>query len=302
MWERLVLVVLSLMLAHIVVIVVHVSYCHYSARRAQGFDIASRALERSRKELVAGLNVEIGSLKSIALTAPYLGLAGTCVGILSIFHGFAMARSAALAMISSEIGAAPLATAAGLLVAITGVVSYNYLRARLDLFEDEIFGNVFHRRLPFLQVAPRFRRMKRFSELPAFALIATPVLAISLAGLMTFSSFHPPRGLPVRLEKIGAHETEHFSVEPIIVEILAASGNGPPVVYLNSKKTPSDELRGRLRNELRVRSQSLAYVQVEDKVSWADVVNVIDVAEGLNANVVLLTISPNIHVASKSIR
>jgi len=109
---------------------------------------------------------------------------------------------------------------------------------------------------------------------------------------MVFPSFHPPKGLPVRLLKIGVLETEHL-VEPIVITVAASKAEGASDVYVNSGRTPWDELEDKLRSELRVRPpQSLAYVQAEKDASWKDVVKVIDVAEGLYADVVLLTITP----------
>jgi biopolymer transport protein ExbD len=72
---------------------------------------------------------------------------------------------------------------------------------------------------------------------------------------------------------------------------------------VNLKKTPWDELQNTLRRELKVRPpKSVVYVQAENDVSWADVVNAIDAVEGLHANVVLLTVAPDVHVPRKSIR
>ena len=291
---RLDVIVLALMLAYVVAVVTHVSWRYHLARRARGIDTASR------RKLVADLSIEVGGLKSIASTAPYLGLVGTCVGILGALGPVAMQRHAFLAMMATKIGAALVTTAAGILVAIPTTCSYNYLCTRIDLVESEVSDEAIAQISRYRQVARRFSLTKRFSVLPAFALIAAPGLAILVAAFMTFSSFRPPRGFPVRLVQIGVLEAEHFSVEPIVIEIIGTSGSGPPAVYVNSKKMPSDELENRLRSELKVRPRWLAYVRAENNVSWRDVVNVIDVVEGLHANVVLLTIAPNIKVARKS--
>jgi len=293
LFERLDLIVLALMLAHIVIVVARVSYRYRLARRTKAIDTASEASQRARRKLAAELSIGVGSLKSIAFTAPYLGLAGTCVGILSIFGAYVGERGGLVVRTSSGIAAAFISSAAGLLVAVPAVVSYNHLRTRIASLESETWSNARERR--------KFPLTARFSKLPPFALIAAPALAISVAAFMTLSSFHTLKGLPVRLIKIGALDSEHFSVKPIVIEIIGTNGNGPPAVYVNSKKTPPDELKNRLRSELEVRPQWLAYVQAEDNVSWRDVASVIDVVEGLHANVVLLTITPDI-VVSKSIR
>jgi len=247
------------------------------------------------------MSVKAGGLKSIAITAPYLGLAGTCVGLLNIFNGTAASATDYVAMTSSVVAAAFISSAAGLLVAVPAVVSYNHLRRRIDSLEGEVYSRAIKRPGRHSQLAQKFPLTKRFSQLP-FPLIAVPILAISAAAFTTFSSFHTPKGLPVRLVKIGVIEAEQLPVERIVIEITGARGDGSPVVYVNSTKTPSDELESRLRSELEIRPQLLASVQAKDNVSWRDVVSVIDVVEGVHASVVLLTITPNIGVARKSTR
>ena len=138
------------------------------------------------------------SLKSIALTAPYLGLVGTCVGILNAFGGVAMEKHAAMVMITTKISLALITTAAGIPPAVLAACSYNYLRTRIDLLEGEVFDEGQQRGRHF-RGARRFPPTKRFSELPAFGLIAAPGLAIVITGYMTFASFHTPTGFYVEL-------------------------------------------------------------------------------------------------------
>jgi biopolymer transport protein ExbD/uncharacterized membrane protein len=299
LFERLDLIVLALMLALVVVVVVRVSYRYRLARRAEVIETASEAFHRARKKLATDLRNDVGSLRSIAFTAPYLGLAGTCVGMLSAFKGVGMQRHAAMAMMASGIAAATITTGAGLLVAVPAVLSYNYLRTCIDSLENE-FHSKARRSLGF-QFAQGLPLAPRFSKIP-FAVIAAPALAITLGAFLTFASFHTSSGLPVRLVKIGVVHTEHFSVEPIVIEIIDTGGSDPPTVYVNSKKTPSDKLVNRLRSERKVRPQGLAYVHAENNVLWGDVVNVIDVVEELQPNVVLLTITPNFRLGRRSIR
>ncbi|MGA2857993.1 MAG: MotA/TolQ/ExbB proton channel family protein, partial [Candidatus Sulfotelmatobacter sp.] len=68
------------MLAYVVAVVARVSY-RYSARRAEPVDAASDEFRRARNKLIAELSLSVQGLKSVAATAPYLGLVGTCVGI-----------------------------------------------------------------------------------------------------------------------------------------------------------------------------------------------------------------------------
>ena len=67
-----------------------------------------------------------------------------------------------------------------------------------------------------------------------------------------------------------------------------------PILYVNSKKTPWDKLEDELRSEMSARTpQSSAYVQADKDVFWKYVTNVIEIAEGLHAKVVLLTAAPD---------
>ena|SRR5260370_12007849 len=131
---RLDVIVLALMLVCVVVVVTRVFYRYHLARPVGEADSASR------RKLAAVLSIELGSLKAITSSAPYLGLAGTCVGIMSGlgFGGIAMEKNAALALISSRIVVALVTTAAGILVAVPAICSYNYLCTRKDLLESEV--------------------------------------------------------------------------------------------------------------------------------------------------------------------
>jgi biopolymer transport protein ExbB/TolQ len=96
---RLDVIVLVLMLACVVAVVTRISYRYHIARRIRETDNASK------RRLAAVLSIEMGSLKAIASSAPYLGLAGTCVGIMSsLGFGGDMERNTFVMMGSSEHG------------------------------------------------------------------------------------------------------------------------------------------------------------------------------------------------------
>jgi biopolymer transport protein ExbD len=269
--SRLDVFVLALMLAYTLAVFIRVSYRYRVARQARVIGSASR------RKLAVELNIEVGNLKSIASTAPYLGLVGTCFGIMSAFRGIAMQKDAALAMIASEIVAALTTTAAGIIVAVPATCSYNYLRTRLDLLENKVPA----RRLPLA---------KRFSELPAFAQIAAPALAVSIAAFMLFPSPNSPKGLHVRLLKVGSSEPEdHLRVEPLLIRLLDTSA-GPPSIFVNSRRTMQNELKNAVQASLK--PGWIVNIAADKNVSWADVANAIDVAEGLDGDVVLLTARP----------
>ena len=171
---RLDVIVLALMLVYLFAVVIHVCYRYYLARRVRQIGSASI------KKFAAVLNIKIGSLKSIALTAPCLGLAGTCLGILSAFGGMGMEKHAAMAMTMTRVALALIPTAVAIPVAVLGICSYNYLSRRMDLFQGEVFEEGQERGRHF-RSSRRFPPAERFAELPAFGLLG----ALPAFGLLT---------------------------------------------------------------------------------------------------------------------
>jgi|SRR5690242_20118920 biopolymer transport protein ExbB len=135
--------VLALMLVYLFAVVIHVLWRYYLARRVQGID------SFGLRTLAAVLNIEMGSLKSVAITAPYLGLVGTCEGILNAFGAIGMEKHAAMVMIATRLAVALIPTAVAIPVAVLATCSYNYLRTRIDLFEGEVLGEGLQRGFPF---------------------------------------------------------------------------------------------------------------------------------------------------------
>jgi len=215
---------------------------------------------------------------------------GTCFGILDMFSGgFSGSRSSIVIWIVLGMRVAFLPTAAGILVAVPATCLHNYLRTRLESLKRELSNSPFEKR--------RFPLNARLSQFP-YAVITAPALAVLIAGYMTFPSLRPPKGLPVRLMSIGALETKAPPVEPIVIAVVSTKTSVAPVLYVNSKKTPWDELENKLRSELRVRPpQSIAYVQADKDAYWKYVADVIDIAEGLHAKVVLLTTTPDVSLS-----
>jgi biopolymer transport protein ExbD len=257
--------------------------------RALASDSAG-ACQRKRKSLIAELSRGISTLKSIASGAPFLGLAGTCYGILGGFYG--LGRRGHVGSFLPDIAATLVTTVAGLVVATPAAVSYNALRTRLERFESRRSSSLLDaapRSYGFAQTLPL---RKRFSGFPAFALIGAPLLGllVPMGALMLRSLLSPSEGLPVHLLKIDAADHE----PPIIISVVATNGTRRPLVYVNSKETSWEELGNTLRTQLEIRSSRIVYVEGGKDVVWQDVVNAIDVARGLDAEVVLLTITPNI--------
>jgi biopolymer transport protein ExbD len=199
-------------------------------------------------------------------------------------------------MVASEMAAALIATAAGLLVAIPAAVSYNILRTRVEMFESDPSNMPLAAIGHSSQFAQKLSLKKRFSGLPPFALLAAPAPA-SLVAIFTFFQPHDvPAGLSVRLLQIGSLDNRHHEAKPVLISVVIGSPNGSVVIRVNSKETPLDQLDQAVR-KLKVPPQWTAYVEVEDTLAWDDVVKVIDVLKRLDTNVVLLTTKPNINVS-----
>ena len=96
----------------------------------------AREMERLEKRLLF--------LATLGSAAPFVGLFGTVVGIMTSFQAIAGSKSTNLAVVAPGIAEALLATALGLLAAIPAVVAYNKLSAdagkiatQLEGFADE---------------------------------------------------------------------------------------------------------------------------------------------------------------------
>ncbi|MFN8642895.1 MAG: MotA/TolQ/ExbB proton channel family protein [Candidatus Binatia bacterium] len=86
-----------------------------------------RHLERFMEEIGADLRRGTALLASVGSTAPFIGLLGTVVGIISAFQGIAATGSGGLSAVSAGISEALIETALGLAVAIPAVLVFNYL-------------------------------------------------------------------------------------------------------------------------------------------------------------------------------
>jgi len=144
------------------------------------------------------------------------------------------------------------------------------------------------------QWAQRLPLRRQFSSPPAFALWAAPVLVILIIIFMVVLQPYPARGLYVKVLKPGPSATTDPLSDPVVVQILDAGLGVKPEFYINSKPTSWDRFGADLKNELKVRPNWVVYVQANPNLAWANIVNAVDVAKGLHANVVLLTVEPTI--------
>jgi len=90
-----------------------------------------RELDRRVDELVADLRRGLPILASVGSVAPFVGLLGTVLGIITAFRGIAETGSGGLGAVSAGIAEALVETALGLAVAIPAVLAYNYLSTQI---------------------------------------------------------------------------------------------------------------------------------------------------------------------------
>jgi biopolymer transport protein ExbB len=90
-----------------------------------------RVLATSRQEAVHGLRRGLWVLGTVGSLAPYIGLLGTVIGIIRAFHAMAKEGAGGFEVVASGISEALVATAAGLAVAITALLFFNYLSVRV---------------------------------------------------------------------------------------------------------------------------------------------------------------------------
>jgi biopolymer transport protein ExbB len=104
---------------------------------------ASQLTRRLRDALHRGLaHLQAGQvlLASVGSTAPFVGLFGTVWGIYHALVAIAASGSVTIDKISGPVGEALVMTAAGIAVAIPGVLAYNVFGQRIAACEAELEG------------------------------------------------------------------------------------------------------------------------------------------------------------------
>jgi biopolymer transport protein ExbB/biopolymer transport protein TolQ len=101
-------------------------------------DTVRRAIQRAAALTANDLKKGVAALATIGATAPFVGLLGTVVGIITAFQGIAATGSGGIGAVSAGIAEALVETALGLVVAIPAVWFYNYLSGRIEYFNVEM--------------------------------------------------------------------------------------------------------------------------------------------------------------------
>ena len=119
-----------------------------------------KAMDLALTREMERLEGRLGFLATIGSAAPFIGLFGTVVGIMTSVQAIAGSKSTNLAVVAPGIAEALLATAIGLLAAIPAVIAYNKLSSdagkiavRMEGFADE-FSAILSRQIDE-KVAPK---------------------------------------------------------------------------------------------------------------------------------------------------
>lgn len=88
-------------------------------------EAAERVTERSRARLVSHLKKNLWVLATIGSASPFIGLLGTVIGIVRAFHSMSQTGTGGFSVVAAGISEALIATAAGLIVAIISLITYN---------------------------------------------------------------------------------------------------------------------------------------------------------------------------------
>lgn len=119
--------------------------------RLSGIDNLERTLRKSIDSEVSLAESRLNFLATTGSTAPFIGLLGTVIGIMTSFSHIAASGSASLAVVAPGISEALFSTAVGLFAALPAVAAYNYYVSQVRRLEMDLnsFGS------DFLNIAKR---------------------------------------------------------------------------------------------------------------------------------------------------
>lgn len=100
------------------------------------------AYDRTARRVIVAAGVDarrgLSILATVGSTAPFVGLFGTVVGIVSAFHMMGVSGQGGLGTVSTGIAEALVATALGILVAIPALWVFNHLTQRIQRLLAEL--------------------------------------------------------------------------------------------------------------------------------------------------------------------
>lgn len=110
-------------------------FSRWQHKGGKGFE---DAVDRQRLAQVLALKKRLWAIGTVGTIAPFIGLFGTVVGIMSAFSSMAETGTGGFAVVASGISQALIATASGIAVAIEAVVFFNFLQTKLSAIAAEL--------------------------------------------------------------------------------------------------------------------------------------------------------------------
>jgi len=96
------------------------------------------ALSIALMEHLNALEKNLGIIGTVAVIAPFVGLAGTVLGIIRAFQDIALKGNSTPAVVAAGVSEALITTFAGLVVAIFAVIFFNYFKSRIKAYNQEM--------------------------------------------------------------------------------------------------------------------------------------------------------------------
>jgi biopolymer transport protein ExbD len=124
----------------------------------------------------------------------------------------------------------------------------------------------------YRQGARRLALTKRFCQLPAFALVAAPGLAVLVAVFTPYFAPREPTGLELEL---ASTRCEHDGNDQLTVLHITDAGK----LLLNTKQEEWNGLAGRLSEIYSVRAHRTLYLAADDGVPFQTVADALDTVE-----------------------
>jgi biopolymer transport protein TolQ len=101
-------------------------------------DAIDKILEKEANLQISQLERNVAFLATCANVAPFIGLLGTCWGIMNSFMNIGAQGTASLIVVAPGIAEALVATIVGLAVAIPAVMAFNWCNTKLKFIADDL--------------------------------------------------------------------------------------------------------------------------------------------------------------------
>jgi biopolymer transport protein ExbB/TolQ len=99
-------------------------------------------LYRRLQETNSNLRKNLWILGTIASSAPFVGLFGTVMGIMSSFKAIGLTGKSGFSVVAGGISESLIATAAGIMVAVVALLFYNFFQTRVSVIAAEFRNKV----------------------------------------------------------------------------------------------------------------------------------------------------------------